>query len=96
MLIAMTFKPCRSEVIDAVRIAREQRVTVIGVSDSAASPVILTADTPQFFHSSVSTIAFLETLLGIVISVASDEIAEPVDGFHCRRHQLGMYQEDPS
>jgi DNA-binding MurR/RpiR family transcriptional regulator len=89
-------------VIEAVRIAREQGVTVIGISDSPASPIVraaqhsfvVAADTPQFFPSSVSTIALLETLLSFVIAVASDEIVERVESFHRRRHQLGLYQGD--
>ncbi len=103
VLIAMTMKPYRTEVIEAVRIARDQGITVIGISDSPASPIILHAqhgftvavDTPQFFPSSVSTIALLETLLSFVIAVASDEIVERVEKFHQRRHQLGLYREEP-
>lgn len=103
VLIAMTMKPYRTEVIDAVRIARDQGVTVIAISDSPASPISLAAnhsftvaaDTPQFFPSSVATVALLETLLSFVISVASDEIVERVEKFHRRRHQLGLYQEEP-
>ncbi|UWQ84336.1 MurR/RpiR family transcriptional regulator [Leisingera caerulea] len=103
VLIAMTCKPYRAEVIEAVRIAREQGVAIVGISDSPASPVILNADhgfvvaadTPQFFPSSVSTIALLETLLSFVIAVSSEEIVERVEKFHKRRHQLGLYAEDP-
>jgi DNA-binding MurR/RpiR family transcriptional regulator len=103
VLIAMTMKPYRTEVIDAVRIARDQGVTVIAISDSSASPISLasnhiftvSADTPQFFPSSVATVALLETLLSFVISIGSDEIVERVEEFHRRRHQLGLYQEEP-
>jgi DNA-binding MurR/RpiR family transcriptional regulator len=103
VLIAMTCHPYRTEVIEAVKLAREQGLTVVGISDSPASPVILgahhgfviAADTPQFFPSSVSTIALLETLLSFVIAVASDEIVERVERFHQRRHQLGIYAEEP-
>ena len=103
VLIAITCKPYRSEVIEAVKIAREQGMTVVALSDSPASPIILNAqhgfvvaaDTPQFFPSSVSTIALLETLLSFVIAVATPEIVQRVDKFHHRRHQLGIYQEDP-
>lgn len=103
VLIAITCRPYRREVVDAVRIARDQGVTVIALSDSLASPIIrgadhrfvLAVDTPQFFPSSVSTIALLETLLSFVISVASDEIVDRVETFHRRRHQLGIYEEDP-
>lgn len=103
ILIAITCKPYRSEVVDAVKIAREQGMKVIGISDSPASPIIagsdhgfvVAADTPQFFPSSVSTIALLETLLSFVIASASPEIPDRVDKFHARRHQLGIYSETP-
>ncbi len=103
VLIAMTCHPYRAEVVAAIRIAREQGMTIIGISDSPASPVIRAADhgfvvavdTPQFFPSSVSTLALLETLLSFVIAVASDEIVERVETFHRRRHQLGIYVETP-
>lgn len=102
VVIAMTCKPYRSEVVEAVKIAREQGVKIVAISDSPASPIIRAADhgfvisceTPQFFPSSVSTIALLETLLSFVIAVASDEIVERVEKFHKRRHELGLYSED--
>lgn len=103
VLIAMTCRPYRTETIESVKTAREQGVTVIGISDSPASPVVrqarhgfvVAADTPQFFPSSVAMIALLETLLSFVIAVASDEIVERVEVFHRRRHQLGIYAEEP-
>lgn len=101
VLIAITCKPYRSEVVEAVKIAREQNMTIIALSDSPASPIlrdadhgfVVSVDTPQFFPSSVSIIALLETLLSFVIAVASDEIVDRVDTFHKRRHQLGLYHE---
>lgn len=103
VLIAMTTRPYRSEVVEAVELAREQGVVIVAISDSLASPVIraadhgfvLAADTPQFFPSSVGMIAVLETLLSFVIAVASDEIVERVEKFHRRRHELGIYAEEP-
>jgi len=76
-------------------------VTVIGLTDSRASPLyqeadhgfVVAADTPQFFPSSVSTIALLETLLSFVIAEAGDEIVSRVDAFHARRHAIGLYEE---
>ena len=102
VLIAITCKPYRTEVVEATEVSRRQGVKVIGISDSPASPVILgsdfgfvvATDTPQFFPSSVSTIALLETLLSIVIASADPKIIERVETFHKRRHQLGIYQED--
>jgi len=103
VLIAMSMRPYRSEVVAAIEVAREQGITIIGLSDSPASPIIRAADhgfvvavdTPQFFPSSVSTIALLETLLSFVIAVASEEIVERVEKFHDRRHQLGIYVKEP-
>jgi DNA-binding MurR/RpiR family transcriptional regulator len=102
VLIAMTCRPYRSEVIEAVRIAQEQGIVVVAISDSPASPIVMGAqhsfvvatDTPQFFTSSVSTIALLETLLSFVVAVSSDEIVARVERFHARRHDLGIYRED--
>lgn len=102
VLVAVTCKPYRSEVVEAVAIAREQGMTIIALSDSPASPIIresdhgfvVSVDTPQFFPSSVSIIALLETLLSFVVSVASDEIVERVETFHKRRHQLGLYHAE--
>ena len=102
VLIAMTMKPYRREVYDAVNIARDQGMRVIAISDSAASPIlrkadhrfVVAVDTPQFFPSSVSTLAFLETLLSFVVSVSSEKIVQRVEKFHNRRHALGLYMED--
>ncbi|MEQ8602072.1 MAG: MurR/RpiR family transcriptional regulator [Marivibrio sp.] len=102
VLIAITCKPYRAEVVEAVRLAKEQGVQVIALSDSPASPIVraadhgfvLATDTPQFFPSSVATIAVLETLLSFVIAIASDEVAERVETFHARRRRLGLYLED--
>ncbi len=102
VLIAITCKPYRSEVVEAVRIAREQGLTIVGISDSPASPIVagsqhgfvVAADTPQFFPSSVSTIALLETLLSFVIASADSKIVERVKKFHERRHELGIYWDE--
>ncbi len=102
VLIAMTCKPYRTEVVDAVALARQQGVTIIAISDSAASPIVIgsdhafviAADTPQFFPSSVSTIALLETLMAFVIADADDEVVASIDRFHARRHELGIYATD--
>ena len=102
VLIAITQKPYRREVVEAVEVAKDQGVRVIGISDSPASPVIVSADigftvavdTPQFFPSSVATIAVLETILSFVIANASTEVVKRVEKFHDRRHQLGLYLED--
>ncbi|MEM8591042.1 MAG: MurR/RpiR family transcriptional regulator [Pseudomonadota bacterium] len=102
VLIAITCKPYRREVVEAVDVAKEQGMKIIGISDSPASPLILGAthgfvvstESPQFFPSSVATIALLETLLSFVIAQATPEIVERVEKFHARRHRIGIYLEE--
>ena len=99
VLVAMTFKPYRREVVEAVEAALEQGVVVIGVSDSPASPILTHAshrflvpmDTPQFFTSTVALSAFLETLMAFVIADADPQVIANIERFHERRHQLGIY-----
>lgn len=103
VLIAMSVKPYRREVVETIAVAKELGMTVIGITDSLASPVALKADhafvvstdTPQFFPSSVSIITLLESLLSFVIARGSGEIVKRVERFHKRRHELGIYFEDP-
>lgn len=102
VLVAITCRPYRTEVVEAVKIARTQGVQVIGISDSPTSPIITDADfgfvvavdTPQFFPSSVPIIALLETLLSFTIALGPSKVVKRVETFHDRRHQLGLYHED--
>ncbi|MEO1116135.1 MAG: SIS domain-containing protein, partial [Pseudomonadota bacterium] len=102
VLLAMTCKPYRTDVIAAVETAREQGLTIVAISDSPASPIIVGSDhafvvdaeTPQFFPSSVSTIALLETLLAFVIADAPEDVISSIERFHTRRHKMGLYQEE--
>lgn len=102
VLVAITSHPYRQEVIDAVQVAKEQGVTIVGISDSPSSPVALAADysfcvssdTPQFFPSSVSIVALLETLLSFVVARSSAKIVDRVEAFHKRRRDLGLYCDE--
>lgn len=99
VVIAMTCKPYRMEVVEAVALAAEQGVTVAAISDSPASPILLpaahrfvvSAETPQFFPSSVAILALLETLVAFVIAEAGPGVVESIETFHARRHRLGIY-----
>ncbi|MGR3484758.1 MAG: MurR/RpiR family transcriptional regulator [Paracoccaceae bacterium] len=101
-LIAITSRPYRAEVVEATRVAREQGLTVLALTDSPASPLmplsdhafVVASETPQFFPSSVATMALLETLLSFVIARAGDGIVDRVERFHRRRHDLGLYEEN--
>ena len=102
MLIAITMAPYRQEVLRATQFAKQQGIGIIALSDSQSAPVITSADygfithidTSQFFPSSVSVIALLETLLSFVIAGASDEIVDRVERFHQRRHDYGYYHDE--
>ncbi|MBI1386203.1 MAG: SIS domain-containing protein [Rhizobiales bacterium] len=102
LLIAMTFRPYRREVVDAVTIARQQRVPLVAISDSPACPImadaqhrfIVATETPQFFTSTVALTAFFELLTAFVIAEAGDEVVASIDSFHAKRHALGIYVND--
>lgn len=102
VLLAMTFKPYRREVVEAVDVALEQGLTVIAVSDSAASPIVRRAqyafvvptDTPQFFSSIVAVAAFMETLMAFVIADADPQAIRNIAQFHERRHGMGIYWDE--
>lgn len=99
VLLAMTFKPYRREVVEAVEVALRQGVELISISDSLASPVlhqahhrfVLAMETPQFFTSIVSLAAFLETLMAFVVADADPEVIANIERFHERRQELGIY-----
>ncbi len=103
LLIAITFKPYRREVVEAVETARAQGVPVIAISDSLAAPILTEAahrfivptETPQAFTSTVALSAFLETLMAFVTAGAGDEALGNIEAFHQRRHRLGLYWEEP-
>ena len=99
VLLAMTFKPYRRDVVEAVEVAREQGLSIIALSDSPASPILRGAkhgflvpvDTPQFFTSTVALSAFLEALMAFVIAEAGENVVASIDRFHQRRQELGIY-----
>ena len=101
VLLAMTFKPYRRDVVEAVQVARDQGLSIIALSDSPASPILREArhgflvpvDTPQFFTSTVALSAFLEALMAFVIAEAGENVVASIDRFHQRRQELGIYLE---
>ena len=100
----MTFKPYRTEVVEAVEVAHEQGVKIIALSDSPAAPIlrgaayefIVPTQTPQFFTSTIALAAFLETLMAFVISNSTQDAVDSIKQFHERRHALGIYWEQAS
>lgn len=102
VLLALTFKPYRTDVLEAVEVARSNGVTVIGISDSPASPLVagnehgfvVFTDSPQFFTSTIAAGAILETLMAFVVADASPVVIENIKHFHDRRVSLGIYETD--
>ena len=103
LLLAMTFKPYRREVVEAVEVAWEQGVPLVAISDSLASPIFTKAqwrltvhtDTPQFFPSTVATLALLETLVAFIVADADLGAIVQIQRVHERRHRLGIYTAEP-
>lgn len=102
ILIAMTFRPYRREIVEAVAVARTQGVKVIAVSDSLASPImpeahhsfVVPTQTPQFFISTVAVTAFFEVLIAFIIAEAGEEVVASIASYHNKRHELGIYVEE--
>jgi DNA-binding MurR/RpiR family transcriptional regulator len=98
-LIAMTFRPYRAEVVDAVRLAVERSVPVIAVTDSHASPIVplskhpfvVPNDSPLPFSSNIAATALLETLLAFVVAESPDDVATAIEAFHDNRRRAGIY-----
>ena len=75
-------------------------MTIIGISDSAASPVVIGSEhafvadgKPTIFSSTFGTLALMETLMAFVVAEAGDEVVTNIRNFHQRRLALGLYME---
>lgn len=99
ILIAVTFRPYRREIVEAVAVACAQGVRVIAISDSLASPImpdaqhrfVVPTDTPQFFISTVALTAFFEVLIAFIIAEAGEDVVSSIESYHSQRHALGIY-----
>lgn len=102
VVIALTFDPYRSEVVDATDAARDQGAYVVAMTDSHGSPIAVGADsviicpsgTPQFFPSTLAAAAALETLASFIVADAAPDVVSAIDRFHQRRYDLGVYWRD--
>lgn len=102
VVLAMTFEPYRSEVVQATDAARRQGATVVALTDSNGSPIAVAADhviiapsaTPQFFPSTIAAGAALETLASFIVADAQTEGLQSIDRLHQRRFDLGLYWSD--
>ena len=101
VLMAMTFSPCRTEIVEAVRMAVERGVPVISVSDSWAAPImglatrafVVPTDSPLPFSSSIAAVALLEVLLAFMMADSPSDVVGAIDAFHANRRAAGIYTE---
>lgn len=99
VVLAMTFEPYRSEVVQATYTARDQGATIVAITDSHGSPVAAGAAhlilspsaTPQFFPSTLAAAAALEALASFIVADADPQVVAAIDRFHERRYDLGVY-----
>lgn len=99
VLLAMTFSPYRTEIVEAVRMALANQVPVIAVTDLRTSPIALGAthafvvptDSPYPFSSNIAATAMLETLLAFIVADARTDVVASIDAFHRNRHHAGVY-----
>ncbi len=102
VVLAMTFAPYRSEVVEATAAARRQGATVVALTDSHGSPIaagaahviLAPSDGPQFFPSTLAAAAALETLASFIVADADPEVVAAIDRFHRRRYDLGIYVQE--
>ncbi|MEM7275236.1 MAG: MurR/RpiR family transcriptional regulator [Actinomycetota bacterium] len=101
VLIAMTFSPYRSEIVDAVALAAERDVPIVAVTDSWAAPIagpathsfVVPNDSPLPFSSNVAAVALLESLLAFVVADATSDVVGAIDTFHQTRRDAGIYTD---
>ena len=101
VLVAMTFSPYRTEIVEAVKLAERRGVPIIAVTDSHGSPLVPVAthafvvpnDSPLPFSSNIAATALLETLLAFVVAESPDDVATAIDTFHSNRRAAGIYHE---
>ena len=103
LLMAMTFQPYRAETMAAVRLAKRRGARLVGVTDSATSPLAPEVDellicpthTPQFFESHAAVMALLDSLIALLVARSGEEVQARIEAFHAERLASGIYEEDP-
>ncbi|MDE0066650.1 MAG: MurR/RpiR family transcriptional regulator [Acidimicrobiaceae bacterium] len=101
VLLAMTFSPCRVEIVEAVRMAVARGVPVISISDSWAAPImamatkafVVQSDSPLPFSSSIAAVALLEVLLAFMMADSPADVVGAIDSFHANRRTAGIYTD---
>jgi DNA-binding MurR/RpiR family transcriptional regulator len=101
LLLCMTFQPYRTDVLEALRYAKDQGASTIGITDSPASALYRESElglyspthTPQFFHSNVAVIGLLETLTALLVAKGGKKSIRHMEKFSELRWKSGIYEE---
>ncbi|SNS02339.1 MurR/RpiR family transcriptional regulator [Antarctobacter heliothermus] len=102
VLLVITKTPYARRAVLATRMAREQGATTLVLTDSHACPALMHADigfrvpsdSPQFFSSYVATLAFLETLVAMLVAQSQDNVSEKIRLVEERNERLGEFWAD--
>ncbi len=90
-MLAISFRPYTREVVRAVSHAKDRGARILAITDSAVSPLarradwplIVSTDSPSFFHSVVPALAVVQALIALLAArggaAALDSLAESVD-----------------
>ena len=90
-MLAISFRPYTREVVRAVSHAKDRGARILAITDSTVSPLarradwplIVSTDSPSFFHSVVPALAVVQALIALLAArgggAALDSLAESVD-----------------
>jgi DNA-binding MurR/RpiR family transcriptional regulator len=90
-MLAISFTPYTREVVRAVSHAKDRGARIIAITDSAVSPLarradwplIVSTDSPSFFHSVVPALAVVQSMIALLAArggtAALDSLAASVD-----------------
>lgn len=101
-VIAITFEPYARRTVDLTRLAAGKGCYVVGITDTASSPLARIADSafltatlsPQFFPSHVAAMVFIESMMGMLIRRGGHAVAERVRTIESIKKALGENWED--
>lgn len=96
VLLAVSVAPYASATIERLRYARERDCSVVAITDSRVSPIaalaqrslLVSTETPSFFHAVTPAFAAAETLIALVAARAGDKALNAIAN---AESQLGAF-----
>ena len=98
-MISISLQPCSRTSIELAMLAKERGATVVGITDSPASPIALEADyvliapngSPMFFESYVGTTVLIEALMGFFTIGQPSDTVERIERIEADRMRMNEY-----